>query len=135
MRTVAQKMTIVLVLFVSLAHTGCNRQDPEKLSAVGRKIGDKVSAVMNKSNDRLTMRWENGSADQLPPLDVRVHERLRWDRDLDGADIQVTSRGSLVELHGSVASADQRQHAVDLARATQGVDKVLEFLVVATAQN
>jgi hypothetical protein len=117
-----------------LALTGCKREDPERLSNVGKRISGKVDGVLNRTNDRLTLQWRDGPADPLPPLDYRVRERLRWDRDLEGCIIEVSVRdGTLVELRGSVASSEQRQRAVDLARTTLGVEQVMQYLVVGVA--
>src|SRR5438105_952946 len=123
------------LLALLLLTAGCKRDDDKRLKAVGYTIGSKVGAVLNRTNDRLTLRWYEGAGQPLPPVEVRVDERLRWDRDLEGSSIQVTANGTLIELHGSVVSATQRQHAADLAGATVGVERVVTYLVVGTSDN
>jgi hypothetical protein len=129
-RLAQHTMMFALATIVGVA-AGCKRDDPEHLKAVGQNVGSKVNGVLNKTNDRL--QWCEGAEPQTAPVDVRVRQRLQWDRGLEGSTILVTSQGTLVELRGNVITSDQRQHAAELARSTTGVQEVREYLVVGTA--
>jgi hypothetical protein len=129
MKRLVHRWTICLAVGLTFVATGCKKEDPEHLSAVGRRIGCKVDGVLNKTNDRLTLQWREGSDAPVVPLDVRVRERLQWDRNLDGTAIQVSAQDAVIELHGNVFSIDQKQHAVELARTTVGVEQVVDHLV------
>ena len=50
---------------------------------------------------------------------------------LKGSDIDVSTEKHVVTLKGTVASAAARTRAVQLARTTQGVKRVVDHLTVA----
>ena len=55
--------------------------------------------------------------------------RLRWDKQLADADIQVSSAGpGVVRLQGTVADGEKQQRAKELAESTQGVEQVVNDL-------
>jgi osmotically-inducible protein OsmY len=61
-------------------------------------------------------------------LDLRVSARLRWDKTLSEAPIDVQTNGAVVELRGKVRDLTQRRRAVELAGTTAGVEKVNDLL-------
>ena len=110
---------------------GCESQDADRLNRLGTKVLDKLqdppslSAVGGPASPLQSIR---GSWNDLA-LDTRVSARLRWDKDLAGASIQVNSAGQgQIRLRGTVASMDVRQKAVALARNTVGVTNVQDEL-------
>jgi osmotically-inducible protein OsmY len=65
----------------------------------------------------------------------RVYARLHWDKRLQGANLDVDARDSqTVVLRGTVRDAAAKQKAVELARETEGIDNVIDELVVAPAR-
>ena len=63
--------------------------------------------------------------------DARVSARLRWDKALVNADIQVQPAGpGVVRLQGTVIESAQQQRAGELAESTQGVEQVVNELVI-----
>ena len=57
--------------------------------------------------------------------------RLRWDKALANADIQVQPAGpGVIRLQGNVVDAVQQQRAGELAESTQGVEQVVNELVI-----
>jgi osmotically-inducible protein OsmY len=63
------------------------------------------------------------------PLDARVRWRIRWDKALAGADIEVDSpMGGVVHLRGVVNDLSRQRRALELAETTEGVDKVINEL-------
>ncbi len=127
MKRTAQYLLAMLLPGILVLNAGCKKDDPEHLKSIGSRIGSKVGGVLNKSNDRLTLQWRGGG-EQLPPVEVRVQERLRWDSNLQGTDIHVGLQDGLVLLTGHVVSAEQREYAVQLARTTVGVTEVNQKL-------
>jgi hyperosmotically inducible periplasmic protein len=62
-----------------------------------------------------------------------VQARYQRDRSIRGSDISVTANNGVVTLRGSVPDADAREHAVELAREVDGVQRVDNELQVAPA--
>jgi hypothetical protein len=119
-------------LLAVLAAGGCQSKDADILAQMGRKIAAKVAPLNERAQGKLgqgleALRagWDEASAA------ARVAARLRWDKALAGADIQVSGPPDAVELAGSVADQAQRQRAVQLAEATAGVEQVVDKLTVA----
>jgi osmotically-inducible protein OsmY len=114
--------------------SGCGKEDTERLASVGHKLALRAEGLAG-DDGKLGRGWQalrgewNESA-----LDARVGLRLRWDSNLGGAQIQVSSAGGAVELKGTVRNSSQRRRAVELAESTAGVDKVTEALEVVGAQ-
>lgn len=115
--------------FISLVllAVGCNRQDTERLGSIGKKIAAQAEAAT------APLRQEWGA--QLPPLgtsaESRVSARLRWDKSLADARIEVRATPEAIELKGNVNSEEQRRRAVQIAESTTGVSKVSDSLQVA----
>jgi osmotically-inducible protein OsmY len=111
---------------------GCDGQDADRLTRLGRKAVDKLHSQTGGSPGEPggPLQSIRGNLNDIA-LDAKVAARLRWDRDLEGAEVQVVARGSAVELRGSVADLRQRQRAVDLARSTVGVTEVIDRLIEA----
>jgi hyperosmotically inducible protein len=114
---------------LGVAGAGCSRQDTERLARVARVTVQKVEAMTADVGERLSTGWHSfrGNLDEVG-LDARVMTRLRWDKALLNTPIRVEARGAVVELHGTVATMDQRRRAVALAEATVGVQQVIDAL-------
>ena len=65
-----------------------------------------------------------------PGVEARVTARLRWEKSLSDASIQVVASEGGIELKGKVAKVAQKKRAVELAESTTGVDRVTESLEV-----
>jgi osmotically-inducible protein OsmY len=102
---------------------GCNRQDADCLRDIGHKLAaDLVGDIQDSVHTGV-----QGVCDHLS-LETRVSARLRWDRNLAGAAIEVKAQGADIELKGTLADPNQRRRAVELAESTTGVDKVVDSL-------
>ncbi|HEX5270696.1 MAG TPA: BON domain-containing protein [Gemmataceae bacterium] len=115
---------------LALLLVGCDGQDADRLAKIGAKVAD-----------RLQMR-ATGGAGHLPDnlqsirggiteyaVDGKVAARLRWDKELEDASIQVGALGGgVVKLTGTVPTFEARQRAVHLARGTTGVSNVVDEL-------
>lgn len=118
-----------LALVFSLFAVGCDGQeDADRLARLGRKLLDRIQSQSTDTTAPLggPLQSIRGNWNEMT-LDARVTFRLRWDKELEGASVQVKSAGQgTVELHGTFTNAVQRQRAVTLARSTVGVTDVLD---------
>lgn len=115
-----------LLACVAVVCGGCGSQDAEYLARISRKVAARVEHLTGQTHDKLA----DGLLEEMG-LDTRVAIRLRWERALAGARIQVRLVGTgAVELTGRVADESQRQRAAELAETTAGVDQVTNALEV-----
>ena len=113
-------------LLVALLLAGCNRQDTEALTRIGQKVQARTEAVTGDLKSTAAASWH--TVGELG-VEARVAARLRWDKELAGAAIDVLPSGTGVELRGKVATFEQRRRAVMLAESTVGVEGVKDSLV------
>ncbi len=120
-----------LVLSAALAACGCN-QDADRLGRVCHKVAAKFDGVTESLRGKLRngAGAVRGSLSEAS-LDSRVALRLRWDKDMTGAEVQVSAIGpGVIELRGTVVDLRQRRRAVQLAETTTGIDRVLDALTL-----
>jgi osmotically-inducible protein OsmY len=128
LRKAGKRWRIGLFCVLMLMACGCEQQDTERLDRAGRRVAVKCGHAASAIQDKLATTWSAARTHwEDTPLDVRVTARLRSDKDLADAEIQVGAREGVVELHGTV-NIKQRQRAVELAEATIGVEKVIDAL-------
>jgi osmotically-inducible protein OsmY len=116
---------------LALAACGCS-QDADGLARVCQKTAAKFDDATENMRGKLQNGW-GAVRGSLPEsgLDSRVSLRLRWDQELEGANISVAPAGAgMVRLTGDVTTLAQRRRAVALAQSTAGVEKVLDELRV-----
>jgi hypothetical protein len=114
------------VLTAVVLTAGCESQDAERLSRIGRLLTEKVQASFVMAQSQLDPGWHTGF-DELG-LDSRISARLRWDKLLADATIGVRVTNGQVELTGRVADLARRRRAMDLAESTVGVESVVDRL-------
>jgi hyperosmotically inducible periplasmic protein len=68
-----------------------------------------------------------------PGITTKVKTRLETDRNINAAQVQVTTQNRVVTLSGPVDSPAAKERAVTLARGTEGVVDVVDNLSVSTA--
>jgi hypothetical protein len=114
---------------------GCNNDDADRLARVGRMAALKLEALTGISDGKLTKGLQaiRGEWDAAPPH-ARVSCRLRWEKELAEAQIDVTGSGGTVELRGTVHDLAQRRRAVEIAESTVGVEAVTDSLEVPAAE-
>jgi len=117
----AKLWACVTLLVLSLA--GCNRQDTDALSRIGRKIAERAQEATAGLREKIST-----GLPEMGSLHHRVQRRLHWDKALEGASIDLHVQGVEVELRGTVKTFEQRRRAVDLVENTQGVEKILDNL-------
>jgi hyperosmotically inducible protein len=116
-------------------------QEPAQQPTTGRRIGEKIdeaAAVLRRDVDRAgdavrEQFHKVKTSINAMGIEGRVYGRLRWDKALDGASIDVAAaRDGTVTLTGTVADAPARAKAVRLAADTVGVTRVVDQLAAAT---
>jgi osmotically-inducible protein OsmY len=112
------------ILFLPFVGVGCNRQDAERLSSIGRKI---AAHAKNSAGD-LGPKLDAGLKEE-PTLQEKIQDRLRSDKLLAEITIEVSVKDKDVELKGTVKTVQQRQRALDLAEIV-GIDKVTDAIVI-----
>jgi osmotically-inducible protein OsmY len=116
-------------LFIMTA-VGCNRQDTECLSRIGKKVAAHASRRTADAGSKFEFAWHK----KEPSLQDKVQERLRWENTLSDVTFEVIVKDKEVELKGTVKTPEQRQRATELADTTAGVSKVIDSIVVKDAE-
>lgn len=120
-----------LLAVVLLGACGCGGEDADHLANATRLAAAKIDRLTDGAHGKLAHSVDAVRASWNDvALDARVAARLRWDKDLAGTSIQVRTLGNKVELTGAVTTLDQRQRAIHLARATVGVEDVIDGLTI-----
>lgn len=105
---------------------------------VGRRVGEKLDEAgaairrdVGKAGDAMREQFHKAKASiNAMGIEGRVYGRLRWDKSLDGATIDVTAaKDGTVTLTGTVADALAK--AVRLSAETVGVTRVVDQLAAA----
>ena len=87
----------------------------------GTKIAaDKTKDGLSKTGEVMTDGW----------ITTRVHERFVGEDLLKDSDISVDSRNHVVTLQGTVMGRAGRIKAAEIARATEGVHRVVNQLTI-----
>jgi hypothetical protein len=117
---------------LALLICGCGGQDVDRLGRICSMTAGKFNDMAGGPHGKLANGWNAvcGAISETTP-DARVAARLRWDKALDKADIQVEAAGpGVVRLQGNVIDAAQQQRAGELAESTEGVEQVVNELVI-----
>jgi osmotically-inducible protein OsmY len=123
--------------------------DPAKPKGVAGTVGEKTKAGIDKGVDgavkgaqKATQGVEKGAEKSAEGLNkagsevtdaaiiTDVHNRFVGDDLLKGSDINVDCDKHIVTLKGTVASAAGRERAVQIAKATKGVQSVVDQLTI-----
>ena len=100
----------------------------------GREVLDEAGAAIRrdvgKAGDAMREQFHRAKASiNAMGIEARVYGRLRWDKALDGATIDVTAaKDGTVTLTGTVADTMAKAKAVRLAVDTMGVVRVVDQL-------
>ncbi len=130
-----------LMSLFCLLLAGCEKEDPEHLANVARKVANRAEPLVDRVDAQWVQRFRAGPESApvpppaaLPPVEpdsvARVTARLRYEKTLADTSIQVVASEGGVELKGKVQNAAQKKRAVQLAESTTGVDRVTESLEV-----
>jgi hyperosmotically inducible periplasmic protein len=92
----------------------------EKARAAGAEIGDKIAVGAERASEGI----EEGT------LTAKVKSKITLDDTLDGSRIHVSTDDQKVTLTGTVIDERQHARALQLARETEGVARVVDQLSV-----
>lgn len=95
----------------------------DKADAKADAARDKSDKVADKSQDRAD-RVGNEISDAW--ITTKLQSKYYLDEDVRGLNIDVTTNGGVVTLTGKVTGAAERQKALSLAKATDGVKQVID---------
>jgi osmotically-inducible protein OsmY len=111
---------------------GLTEKVKEKLDSAARSIkrgaqsaSDAVKEQYHRARESVHNLGEHG----------RVYARLHWDKHLQGAKIEITVKGSVATLTGTVADAKAKAKALELTRDTVGITEVVDHLNLASARS
>lgn len=105
----------------------------------GKRIGEKLDAVgrdvrggLDRAGQEVKGQFAAArGAVQGMGVEARAYSRLHWDKALNDATIDLAAGADgVVTLKGSVATAQAKARAVELARDTVGVTSVVDQLAV-----
>lgn len=94
--------------------------DVDSAREIGADVGERVAEGTNE-----VQRVATNAA-----VTARIKSKMALDEIVEAADIDVDTANGVVTLTGSVASAAERERALQLARETQGVTSVVDRLDV-----
>lgn len=113
------------------AIAGSKKSDPDKLAQVGEIVGRKIKGALPEGSKVAGPLVAFKTGDLLP-VEEKVRIRIRSDRRMDGAEVQVLHAGATgeVKLRGIVPTAALAARAQEIAADTVGVTKVINELAV-----
>ncbi len=111
---------VALTVAVTACHRPASQADAEQTAS---DAAARVKAESAKARDQLADVW----------LSTKVHSKFVADRDINGANISVSSHDGVVTLRGRVLNEPMRDLAVAIARNTVGVTQVVNQLSVEIA--
>lgn len=88
------------------------------------RLANRAAAKARNAADKVGDTMSEGA------LTAKIKSKMALDDHIKAGAIDVDTSGSIVTLTGVVASANQRERAVRLARDTQGVSQVVDRLRV-----
>jgi osmotically-inducible protein OsmY len=91
---------------------------------VDQTLADRAKSGLRKTGEAITDAW--------------ITTKVKWfytgDDALKGSDINVDTANKVVTLKGTVPTAAGKKHAVDVAKSTEGVTRVVDELVIKPAK-
>ena len=98
--------------------------DAEGAKQQAERLANRAVAKAGVAADKLGDRMSDGA------LTAKIKSKIALDDHVNARDINVDTSASVVTLRGNVASKDQRDRALRLARETAGVTRVVDRLVI-----
>ena len=136
LRTVVLSLLLVLIAFVAFSYLSGNAWtrfprvttpaavgtagSVEAARERGAEVGEKVAVAAAKVKDTASEA----------ALTSKIKAKMVLDDSVKARAIDVTTDGTTVTLHGTVASVREHDRAVQLARETAGVTQVVDQLRV-----
>jgi BON domain len=95
--------------------------DASRARDVGAKVGETAADAANRAGELLS----DGS------LTAKIKSKMTLDDSVQGRSIDVSTTNHVVTLKGTARSQAEHDRAVQLARETSGVSRVIDNLTVA----
>jgi osmotically-inducible protein OsmY len=92
----------------------------DKVKSASETVGEKTKSGASKTGEVITDAW----------MTTKVHSRFMGEDLLKGSDISVGTNNHVVTLKGTVKSEAGRARAMEIARTTDGVTKVVDQLSI-----
>jgi osmotically-inducible protein OsmY len=126
MRANKTKLFLLTPLLAGLLFVGgCGRD------ASDRTVGEKVDAATSKMADKASSAANTvATATEDSAITAKVKAAIVAEPGLKSLDINVDTKDATVTLSGTVASADLRDRAKQVASSTSGVKGVVDNLTV-----
>jgi hypothetical protein len=109
---------------LTLRPTGSTGIDVEAARDQGKAALDKTADTVGKAATKLEQAVDAGS------VTLKIKAKMALDDIVKARTINVDTTGSVVTLTGTVASNQERERALRLARETDGVTNVVDKLQV-----
>ena len=100
------------------------RIDVERAKEAGAKIGDRTAEAARATAHDAKEALDDGA------LTAKIKAKMALDDTVKALDINVDTRDGAVTLRGKVRSAAERDRALQLARETNGVRRVIDQLTI-----
>ena len=94
----------------------------DKATGTAGKVADKTKAGASKTGEVVTDGW----------ITTRIKTKFMGEKSLRQSDIKVDTDNHVVTLTGTAANAAARAKAVDIAKGVEGVDHVVDKLMIAS---
>jgi len=109
---------------------------PQPQPGTASQIGEKIDRGLTQIGTELSQAWaEARKSIEKMGVQGRVYGRLHWDKDLEGAKLEISVRDNqVVVLSGNVATVAAKQKAEELASDTIGVGSVVNELSVTSSK-
>lgn len=125
-------------LDVTAATTGAAEKDKKTMEKAGEKTGktmDKAAAKAEKTMDKAVDKTKSGASEVGEVvtdawITTALHTKFVDEDTLKGSDINVDTNNHVVTLKGTVATAAGRARAVEIAKTTKGVSRVIDTLTI-----
>jgi hyperosmotically inducible periplasmic protein len=139
--SVLQRFGVAVLVGATVAASACEREAEQARQGAGvvideteeaaEKTADATRDIAAKAVDKTKeMAAATGEAITDGWITTRIHGRFVDETLLKGSDIDVDTRDHVVTLKGTVTSDAAKGRAAAVARTVQGVDHVVNLLVV-----
>jgi hyperosmotically inducible protein len=98
--------------------------DAERAKQQAERLASRAAAKAGNAADKLGDRMSDSA------LTAKIKSKMALDDLVNARAINVDTSASVVTLHGTVASKNQRDRALRLARDTSGVTRVVDRLQI-----
>ena len=132
LRTIVPTVALLSLIATAPAQAqGTGTKIGAKLDEVGRDIKGGLKSAGGEIKEQFAS--VKTSVENMG-VESRVYSRIHWDKALADATIELTTiQDGVITLDGSVATAQAKSHAANLAQETLGVTKVIDRLAVRPA--